>query len=391
MTFLKKYNIKSRNIPLMCVAEFLTGLMFFLPVLALYFEQSLFSVKNVAIIFSIEAISLAFFEIPTGALSDILGRKKLVIMNLAAIFLAVVFLFIGGSMIIFTCYAILSGLARALSSGNNQSMIYDTLRQENKEQYYKKVIGVYFASWPLGASIGSVVGGYLASITLRTSVFYTLIPMAAALFLAFFLQEPQYQKPEKKNLFGHIGNSIKIVLKNKQLLILIVGWLILMSIGESLHLLKPIFFEFKQLPITFFGYISMMIFGFSALGHYIGHDVSEKLGNKKTLILAAIFSPLLVLAAVFTQKYLAALIITAPSILFGIRNTVSDYLLNKEIPSSHRATINSINSFTSQIGIAILAPFMGYFADLYSINTAFMIGAMILLMVPVLFGFLKRD
>ena len=49
----------------MYAIEFLGGFLFFLPVLALYFEQSLFSIKNVAIIFAIEAISVAIFEIPT--------------------------------------------------------------------------------------------------------------------------------------------------------------------------------------------------------------------------------------------------------------------------------------------------------------------------------------
>ncbi|EKE07028.1 MAG: hypothetical protein ACD_18C00209G0002 [uncultured bacterium] len=44
--FLKKYNIKSRNIPLMYVIGFFGGLLFFLPVLALYFEQSLFFSKE---------------------------------------------------------------------------------------------------------------------------------------------------------------------------------------------------------------------------------------------------------------------------------------------------------------------------------------------------------
>src|SRR3989338_498961 len=106
--FLKKYGIKSKNIPLMYAIEFLGGFLFFLPVLALYFEQSLFSIKNVAIIFAIEAISVAIFEIPTGALSDIFGRKKVVIMDFATILVALTFLLVGGNMFMFIGYAIFS-------------------------------------------------------------------------------------------------------------------------------------------------------------------------------------------------------------------------------------------------------------------------------------------
>ncbi len=389
--FFKKYNIKSKNIPLIYTIELLSGFLFFLPVLALYFERSLFSVKNVAIIFAIEAISVAVFEIPTGALSDIFGRKKVVIINLATILTSLVFLLIGGSMVMFVGYAIFNGLAMALASGNNQSLVYDSLKEENKEKYYKKVIGALFALWPLGASIGSIVGGHLAHISLTAPVVYTFIPISIAFVLTFFLKEPHYHKPDNEKMFTHIGSSSKYILHSKQLIILTLGWLLLISIGESMHLLKPIFLEFKEVPVSYFGYIFALIFGLSSFSHYISHDISEKFGNKKTLLFCLVASPLLMLGATLTQKYTAAILLIIPSLLYGIRNTIIDYLFNKNIPSSHRATINSINSFVSKIGVAALSPFIGYFADLYSINTAFIIGVSFTLLVPVLFLFLKDE
>lgn len=389
--FLKKYEIKSKNIPIMYAIEFLGGFLFFLPILALYFEQSLFSVKNVAIIFAVEALAVAIFEIPTGALSDIFGRKKVVIINFATILVALTFLLVGGSMIMFFGYAIFNGLAMALASGNSQSLIYDSLKEENKEQYYKKAIGVLYAVWPLGASIGSIIGGHLAHISLSTPVLYTFIPITVAFTLTFFLKEPVYNKPENQKMFDHIRSSSKLIFQSKQLLILIFGWLLLMSLGESMHLLKPIFLEFKEVPVVYFGYLFAFIFGLSAISHYVGHDVSEKFGNKKTLLFCLIISPLLTLAATITHKYTAAILLAAPSLLFGIRNTIIDYLYNKSIPSSHRATINSINSFISKIGIAVFSPLIGFFADLYSINTAFIIGIGLMFLIPILFLFLHDE
>jgi MFS family permease len=389
--FLKKYGITSKNIILMYAIEFLGGFLFFLPVLALYFEQSLFSVKNVAIIFAIEAIAVAVFEIPTGALSDIFGRKKIVIIDFAATLIALTFLLAGGSMSMFIGYAIFNGLAMALASGNSQSLIYDSLKEENKEEYYKKVIGTLYAVWPLGAAVGSIIGGHFAHISLSAPVVYTFIPITIAFVLTFFLREPHYHKPENQKMFNHIGSSGRYILHSKQLIILTFGWLLLMSLGESMHLLKPIFLEFKEVPIVYFGYLFALIFGLSSISHYIGHDVSKKFGNKKTLMFCLVISPLLTLVATLTHKYTAAVLLAAPSLLFGIRNTIIDYLFNKNIPSSHRATINSINSFISKIGIAGLSPLIGYFADLYSINTAFMIGVGLMLLIPILFLFLKDD
>lgn len=375
----------------MYVIGFFGGLLFFLPVLALYFEQSLFSVKNVALIFSIEALAMAVFEIPTGSFSDIFGRKKVIMLYSISVLVALSFLSIGENIFMFVGYAIFNGFAMALSSGNDQAFIYDSLKEEGKEQYYKKVIGTLYALWPLGASIGSIIGGYLAHISLKTPIVYSFIPIVIAFILSLFLKEPDYHKAEEKNLFKHISSSIKVIIKSKQLLILIVGWLILMSLGESMHLLKPLFFEFKEIPLIYFGYFSALIFGLSSLGFYISHSVSEKFGNKRTLIFSLLLALLLTIVATFTHKYVAAFFLAVPSILFGIRNIVIDYLFNKNIPSSYRATINSINSFVSKIGIAIMVPLIGYFADLYNINVAFMMVIGIMFVVPILFLFIKDE
>ncbi|MBR9690518.1 MFS transporter [Candidatus Woesearchaeota archaeon] len=75
--FKNKYGIKSRNIELMYLTRLVGGLLFYLPISALYLEESLFSVTNVAIILAIQSISFALFEIPTGSIADLFGRKKI--------------------------------------------------------------------------------------------------------------------------------------------------------------------------------------------------------------------------------------------------------------------------------------------------------------------------
>lgn len=244
----------------------------------------------------------------------------------------------------------------------------------------------------LGASIGSVIGGHLAHISLTTPIVYTFIPITISFILTFFLKEPKYYKTEDSSMLKHIGSSFKVILKSKSLLLLLIGTFIIMSLGESMHQLQPLLLEFKELPIIYFGYFGMVIFGLSSLGHYIGYAVSEKLGNTKTLVIFAALSPIFGIMATLTHKYTAVILLVIPSMFFGIRNVVIDYLFNKKIPSSHRATINSINTLASGLGMAVVAPIIGYLADLYTINIAFMISmGVILLIVPAIFSFIKDE
>ena len=384
-----KLGIKSKNIAVIYSSMLIGGLLFFLPILALYFEKNLFSVTNVAIIFAVEAIAFAVFEMPTGAIADLFGRKKTIISANIISILALVFLYIGGSMIMFILYAIINSFARSLTSGTDSALIYDTLKEENKEHSYKKVIGTYHALWPIGASVGSIIGGHLAKVSLSFPILLTFIPLLIATSLTFFLKEPRYEKEDHKNVFRHMINSLKIIINNKQLVILMIGGFILMAFGETIHLLGPLFFKFKEIPIEFFGWIVAFIFGFSSLGHYISHSVSEKIGNKRTLLLAVIGSPLLLLLATLSLKYTAIILFIIPSIFFGLRNPIIDHLLNLEVSSSKRATIISTSNFLGQLGLAIFAPMIGYVAELYTINTAFKISALLMFSVPIVYFFLK--
>ncbi len=72
---LKKLGIKSRNIPIIFLTEIIGGMLFFLPILALYLEKDLFSVTNVAIIFAVESLCIVLFEIPTGSIADLFGNS----------------------------------------------------------------------------------------------------------------------------------------------------------------------------------------------------------------------------------------------------------------------------------------------------------------------------
>lgn len=89
-----KYKIRSPNIPLLCLITFLQGMTFFLPILSLYYEQTLFTVQNVAIIFAIEAIFSAIFEVPTGAIADLFGRKRTILVAYAINILAITMLWV---------------------------------------------------------------------------------------------------------------------------------------------------------------------------------------------------------------------------------------------------------------------------------------------------------
>ncbi len=387
--FLKKLEIKSRNIPLMYIASVMSGMVFFAPILALYLEESLFTVTNIAIVFSVKAFALALFEIPTGAIADLFGRKNAKILAYFFHIMAIVFLYIGGTIEMFIAYGVLSAFGRSLSSGTNDALIYDTLKEEGKEKYYKKVIGIYHALWPMGASMAGIIGGYLAKVSLELPVAITFIPLVIALTLAFFLKEPEYEKETHKNIFRQMTASLKTVVKSRQLIIIFFGSLLITAVGEAFHVLRPLFLQFKEIPVEYFGYVFAVIFALGSIGHFLSYSVSERLGNKKSLLLFVTVSPLFIILSTFTGGLVMLCFIVIPPLFFGLRRPVINHFINIEATSSQRATVLSIGNFLRYLGMGVMVPFIGYLAEVYNINMSFRIIGLMLFIAPVIFIFMK--
>lgn len=390
MKLFNTFGIKSRNIVLMYLLSIFGGMLFFLPIFALYLQENLFTLTNVALIFSIQAIAIVLFEYPTGAIADLLGRKKSLVISNIAVLIGIIFLAIGGNIIFFIIYAIINAFGQSLFSGADSALIYDTLKQEKKEKYFKKIIGTKYALWPIGASIGAIVGGYLATSSFSLPVIATFIPLSIALIMTIMLKEPRYEKENHKNIFKHMFKSSGIIIKNYQLVILLLSALIFIGFGDSIHALKPIFFQFKEIPIIYFGYIFAISFGLSSIGHYISHDISEKFGDKKTIIMAAFILTLFILLATFVSPWIAISFLLIKQLFYGIGRPSTEHLLHLETDSKKRATVISGYNLMRHLGIAIFIPLIGYFSEIYNINIGFRIGAIAMFSIPVLFLFLKN-
>lgn len=373
----------------MSVSSVLSGMMFFLPILSLYLKKELFTATNVALIFSVEALTMVLLEVPTGAIADLFGRKRTIIASYSVALSAILVLAIGGGLIMFLLYAVLNACARSLSSGTASAMIYDSLQEEGKKHEYKKLYGIFESLWPFGASLSSIFGGYLAQYSLHLTVTVSALPMLLAVVLSCCLREPHYERAEHRNIGRHMLHSSRLVVRNRQLLVLLIAYFVMMALGESVHLLSPLFFEFKQLPFGLFGWASALTFGFSSLGFYLSHAVSELMGAKKALVYACMFSPLFILTATLLAGLPLVFIWTFASVFFGIKNPIISHMLNAQVVSRERATILSMNNFMGQLGVALIAPLFGYFADVTTIQTAVRCSAILVLIVPLILLFLR--
>src|SRR3989338_5288499 len=108
----------SKNIKLLTWFNFFTDFKLYAPFAIIYFSQVSGSFTLGTTIISITYISAAFFEVPTGILSDFIGRKKTLILRSLSAVLFITCYALGSSYWILVIGAILEGLSRSFYSGN---------------------------------------------------------------------------------------------------------------------------------------------------------------------------------------------------------------------------------------------------------------------------------
>ena len=140
---------------------------FYYPVFTILFLDFGLTISQFAMLNAIWAASIVVMEVPSGALADIWGRRKLLI--LASVLMIVEMLLLGFAprqypgilLAFFLTNRILSGFAEAAASGADEAIAYDALKSEGLVDHWNKVIAmqmkmrslVFILAMAIGAAV----------------------------------------------------------------------------------------------------------------------------------------------------------------------------------------------------------------------------------------------
>src|SRR3989344_1856504 len=151
-------------------------------------------------------IAMTISEIPTGAVADLLGKKKTLF---ASFFLQA----IGGYMMAFAPHAswliiavFIMGVGGAFYSGTLEALVYDSLKQKGQEKRYHKVISNITSLGLAIPAICSVLGGFLYLLQPGLPFLVNATAYSLALVFCLFLIEPTIDT-EKFSIKGLVSQT----------------------------------------------------------------------------------------------------------------------------------------------------------------------------------------
>ena len=183
------------NITKVSLIYFFSSLYFYLPVLTIYYQQRGLSFLQIGTLWGITTFTVFFAEIPTGLFADKFGRKLSVILAMIFQLLGEILFLFAGNYGHFVFIHVVAGIGFAFQSGCIQALVYDHLRNENREQAMKQVWGnvnsLGQAGFILGAFASSIIVTARAQPRISLGIMMTIVSVSIALFISFLLKEPK--------------------------------------------------------------------------------------------------------------------------------------------------------------------------------------------------------
>ena len=361
-----------RNIKLLAAFNFFTDFNFFSAILILYFAKITGSYALAMSLFSITMFSSALFEVPTGILSDKIGRRKTVIAGAMAAVVSVICYAIGGGYMFLAIGALFEGISRAFYSGNNDALLHDSLRDLKKAEFYDHYLGKISAMFQAALTIGTVIGSVIAYFSFAWVMWISVIPQIICLGISFFILEPKKQKEETTNIYAHLFSSIRHIVRNKKLRLLSVYQIVGFGVGESSFQFKSAFIA-TLWPTWAIGISKVISFAGGGISFWFAGKLMKKFGGLNLMLFDTCINRVINVFSLIFPTVVSPVIMSSTSFLYGVTEVATSSLMQKEFTENERATLASIISFGSSIAFGIFSIILGFLADMTSPAKAMLI------------------
>lgn len=348
----------ARNIALYPWFKFLQNLIFWQATWFLFFQSEL-SAAQAILIYVFYDMAATILEVPSGYMSDRLGRRVTLIVSAVAGLVATAMQAFGEGYLIFALAQIALGAHIAFASGTDSALLYESLdaegRAEETEAQELRAWRFTFAALMLSA----VAGGAMALWGLRLPYVATAVAFALLILVALRLKEPPVQRVSESGEVGRI-KTLGAALTQPVLV-----WLFVLSLVMYAYSHIPFVFGqpfvlnaltdmglAAQAPLVT-GTVTAVMMGISIMTSWLAPSVREKIGLPGILLVA--FGLQIVIAAglAATASVLAIALLLLRMVPDSLSRPFILARIQPLLPSQTRATYLSIKSLAGRILFAL--------------------------------------
>ncbi|MBP8850731.1 MAG: MFS transporter [Breznakibacter sp.] len=341
-----------------------------MPILMLFYKDVGFTTTQSFQLKAFYSISIVIFDLPSGYLADIIGRKRSILIGAVLGTLGFFIYSTTTGFYAFLLAEIALGIGQSFINGADGALLYDSLRESKRESDYLKYEGRMFSVGNFSEAAGSFCGGILAFYSLRLPFFFQTGVAFMAIPAALLLYEPLRQESTRKS-FIEVLVTMKDALVNN----IPLRWNMLFSalIGSATLTMAWIY-QLRLKSVGFdevaIGATAMVLNVMAGIVTAFAYRVEAQLKPKVTLLATTVVITLSFILASFTTGYLLLIVFALFYSARGVINPVLKEYVNRVIGSDVRASILSLRSVSIRLLFAVIGPFFGWYTDFYSLEEA---------------------
>jgi MFS family permease len=317
---------------------------------------------------AVVVVWVIILEVPSGALADLIGRKKTVLAGISLFVIGIIWFSLmrtpfdawGANFVWMT--------GVALCSGADSSLIYDSLKSAGREDEYKKIHGKAIGNRFLLVAFTSLVAGLLADIHLRLPLLLSIPNVIATVAIVYFMSEPrQTRKFALQEQMKLIKISVLFVANHKQVK-WIVGFMTLIATASGIWFFSynP-YFELVELDVAYYVFVffclNIVAWFFSKYAYKTERIISEQ--TTVVLMVTLIGAPIFVMGSFVSVA--AVSMVLLQNVVRGISSPFFSDFTHKHLSSENRATVVSIQSAVKSLTGCIALALFGLLTKHYSL------------------------
>jgi MFS family permease len=363
---------------------------FYYPVFTILFLDFGLTVPQFAILNAVWAATIVMAEIPSGALADIIGRKRLLVFATLTMVVEVGMIsFVPTSnpsliFYVFLINRILSGLAEAAASGADEALAYDALKDRGNPDDWGRVLEVLARFQALGFIIAMSTGaalydprlmeglcrffGFSISLTQETTMRF---PLYATLILSLFaclatlgmeeIVQANATSGDAPGGIHRVKQAFRLtftagawIFKTPFVLSVILFGMLFDGIIRMVITLSSQYYRMIQLPEALFGIIGSMV----AMLGFIVPRIARKIAEQKAPAQGLWITAALTISGLTTMSFfwpwtgLLPALITFSAMYFN--GFFVSFYVNRETASEQRATVLSFKGLSYNLSYGIL-------------------------------------
>ena len=356
-----------RNIKLFYIYSFVDCFWPCAPFFMIYFSQITGSFTLAMSLEAISNLTTTLLEVPTGVLSDKFKRKTVTVFGTLSVFLAACLYAAANSYLVLLMASLFFGLYEALMSGNNEALIFDSLKENKLQTKYHKVLGKIQGYRSLALGTSALVGSGLVWLyDIRETFYVVIVGSFLLLLIALSLSEPAiHTNKVGDNPFEHFRKSVKNLWRNRRLRYLTMAIGLDYGVGYAAYNFVSVFFN--QFVATWvLGILRTVSYFLGSLGCFLSYRISTAIGYTRTVMTCVGLNCVINFLSVLTNGVVSPFIKMFDHLTNGIVGPAQSTLMQQEFTDKQRATMGSVVSLFRSFVYGVSSLLIGMMADLLS-------------------------